>query len=383
MTKAYNTPEDFVADESFIRYCSHQNEKDVQFWENWISEHPDQQTNVDQAVHLIESLAVRPTYRSKVKEWEKLKKLSGQPTDLPVGKGSGDRVRRIWWTAAAVVTFLVITGLGIRLWSNMENPQLAYETGSGESKELVLPDQTKVWLNADSKLICASNFKQSDKRIVTLEGEAFFDVQKDAGRPFIIHTKALNIEVLGTSFNVRAYPRSTTTSTTLISGAIQVSLTAQPEKTFHLQPKEKFTIVNNKPNEVKNENTSSKAGQRLPEVRSLKPMIQVSQVRQDPLLENDEILETAWMDGKLAFRNENFEELALQLSHRYGVQFHFEMETLKRYQFTGIFTTETLPEALHALQLTSPSHPFSYRIEGRDVYILDTNNQHKVKTIKK
>ncbi len=379
MTKpSYNKPEDFAADESFVRYCFHQNEADVHLWESWIREHPDQQENIEQAIHLIESLAVKPSYHSKLREWKKLKdQTDGRVAHRSSAKGSRSRFKRAWQVAAAVVILLIITGILVRLLPINQTTQLVYQTGSGESKQILLPDQTSVWLNADSKLIYAKNFKQSVKRIVTLEGEAFFDVQKDPGRPFIIHTKALDIEVLGTTFNVRAYPRSATTSTTLISGAIQVRLTEQSEKAFRLKPKEKFTVIDNKPNQVKNENTSSKTDQKLPEVSSLKPIIRVSHVTTDPLLEDDQILETAWMNGKLAFRNENFDELALQLSHKYGVQFHFEMEALKSYQFTGIFTTETLEEAMHALQLTSSSHPFSYKIEGNNVFILQTINPHK------
>ena len=100
------------------------------------------------------------------------------------------------------------------------------------------------WLNADSKLTYDENFR-GDYREVSLEGEAFFDVVKDKTRPFIIHTKTLDIRVLGTAFNVSAYESEKNTETALFRGSVEVTLHNNPEKKIVLKPNEKL-MVNNK-----------------------------------------------------------------------------------------------------------------------------------------
>ncbi|MEP6750604.1 MAG: FecR family protein, partial [Bacteroidota bacterium] len=82
--------------------------------------------------------------------------------------------------------------------------QNTVSTRKGSKSNIQLPDGTMAWLNADSKLTYDESFS-GDFREVSLEGEAYFDVVKDKSRPFIIHTKTIDIKVLGTAFNVRAY----------------------------------------------------------------------------------------------------------------------------------------------------------------------------------
>jgi ferric-dicitrate binding protein FerR (iron transport regulator) len=94
----------------------------------------------------------------------------------------------------------------------------------------------------------------------------------------------------------------------------------------------------------------------------------VAPLQTDPLLDSGTV-ETAWMEGKLVFRNEPFDQLAQQMERKYNVHFHFAADQLKNYRFTGIFSTETVDQALHALQLTTPSDPFTYRVDGKMVFI--------------
>lgn len=369
MNQSYITPEDFVADESFIRFCFRENDEDVMFWENWIREHPEKKEIFRQAIHMAEILALKTTHSHKLKEWEKVRTHFNSPIN-PTVKTSRKKFLR-WWPAAAVLLLLVVAGTIYQSLNNKKTEQIVFRTGTGENRQVILPDQTKVWLNADSRLIYQKNFEQSAQRVVTLKGEAFFEVHKDAGHPFFVHAGEMNIKVLGTTFNVRAYPHSATHSATLISGAIQVNLLQQPDTIFHLRPKQKFTVVHHQYVEV---NYKKKKKQDIaenpPATAALKPVIRISEVEADPLLKNKAPLETAWMKGKLAFRNETFEALALQLTHKYGIQIHFNAELLKEYRFTGIFINESPEEVFRALQLASPSHPFTYRIEGKDVYIM-------------
>lgn len=91
----------------------------------------------------------------------------------------------------------------------------------GGQFQIVLPDGSRVWLNSTSKLRFPTAFHESS-RIVELEGQGYFEVSKDAQKPFIVQTRAANVEVLGTGFDVMAYPDEKTMNTTLVEGAVKV-----------------------------------------------------------------------------------------------------------------------------------------------------------------
>lgn len=126
------------------------------------------------------------------------------------------RIARI----AAAIALLLVSGSII--WNNFFNTPdyISLQTTSAETKELVLPDGSKVWLNENTELQYPNVFN-TDSRIVKLTGEAFFDVEKDQNRPFSIETKQNTIKVLGTSFNVKAVPDENTTSVFVRTGKVR------------------------------------------------------------------------------------------------------------------------------------------------------------------
>jgi transmembrane sensor len=227
----------------------------------------------------------------------------------------------------------------------------------GTRMRVTLPDGSNVWLNAGSELVYAHDFLQHTQREVQLRGEAYFDVVHQDQHPFIIHTSAIQIRVLGTVFDVRAYPDDETTEAVLIKGAIEVTLSGEPERRVILHPKEKI-VVSNKPGAAIQLDTLAEAAHATYAIVPVKPM------PHDTL-----IAEVSWIHNQLAFQQESFEALARQMERWYNVRIHFMDDAPKHYQFTGIFTTESLAEALHALQLASPHQPFTYRIDNQDVYI--------------
>ena len=101
-----------------------------------------------------------------------------------------------------------------------------------------MPDSSEVWLNAGSTILYPETFAK-DKRLVILNGEAYFSVQKDTASPFIVETSQLSVKVLGTKFNVKAYPNDEKITTTLTSGKVEVSVQSQPPRI--LKPNEQLT----------------------------------------------------------------------------------------------------------------------------------------------
>lgn len=129
------------------------------------------------------------------------------------------------WRLAAAVLVLAAGGLvmsRIFLPGSRNIPEKALLTGKGERKKIRLPDSTLVWLAPCSELKYPEQF-EGDQRIVQLSGEAFFEVSADAQHPFIIHTQSLTTKVLGTAFNIHAYPEDSLITVTLLNGSVMLN----------------------------------------------------------------------------------------------------------------------------------------------------------------
>ena len=166
----------------------------------------------------------------------------------------------------------------------------------------------------------------------------------------------MDIRVLGTQFNVKSYANDKLAEASLIHGSIEVSLKKKGFEKFVLKPNWKITVSNDSIAAVKN-----------PTV--VKPEIRESPIAIQPLNYNEKdsaIIETSWIENKLIFRAEPFEDIAIKLERWYGMEFRFEEPKLKSERLTGTFTTETLDSALHALQMTTA---FKYRIKDNTVFI--------------
>ncbi|TDW44587.1 FecR family protein [Flavobacterium sp. 270] len=133
-----------------------------------------------------------------------------------------------WMIAASI---LLLAGLGFFYISSSAVTTKQFVAGLGEHKKITLPDGTQIWLNAGSLLKYPSEFK-GDTREVYLSGEAFFDVAKDKKHPFIIHTNKMDTKVLGTSFNVQAYPEQATQEVSVLTGRVNVKSTVTEENVY-------------------------------------------------------------------------------------------------------------------------------------------------------
>nr|WP_068888152.1 FecR family protein [Pedobacter panaciterrae] len=142
---------------------------------------------------------------------------------------AGKTVLRIRTLISVAAALLIIGGVYFFKSDiiNAINPihQQEIFSSTGERKQLLLADGTKVWLSPNSKLNYPDKFK-GHERSVSLDGEAFFEVMHDASHPFIIKTGTVSTTVLGTSFNISAYPKHNTINVTLVTGKVAVALQA-------------------------------------------------------------------------------------------------------------------------------------------------------------
>ncbi|MBC9933409.1 FecR family protein [Chitinophaga qingshengii] len=221
------------------------------------------------------------------------------------------------------------------------------QTRNGSRSRATLPDGTEVWLNGGSRITYQRDMNNQQKREVFLSGEAYFKVAKDADNPFVVRTDRMAVNVLGTAFNVKAYPNEERSETSLISGAVEVVPADDQTQRVKLQPNQKFII-------------------RHTQDGNAKPTLGYSMEQVKMNGQDDLINETAWCDNVLVFDNENFAAVALKMERWFGVKIYLTDKKLKTYRFTGTFKNESLPQILEALKVTST---FRCEIKGNEVFI--------------
>lgn len=244
--------------------------------------------------------------------------------------------------ALGVISMLVVF---LALWQKKypkPNPTTQIVAGKGIRKKVVLPDGTLVWLNAGSTLSYKSNFNQQKLRKVFLIGEAFFDVTHRKAQPFIVNTEKISVKVLGTAFNIQAYPDEGKSEATLIRGSIELSLNDKSGEKVILNPSEKFAFTSEKKTMVINHVEPVKIGK------------------------EEYIEETSWKDNQLVFKNESLQELKPKLERWFNIEISIRSEQPKDYRFTGVFKNETINDALTAMQLIKP---FTFKLTAYDVTI--------------
>lgn len=229
-------------------------------------------------------------------------------------------------------------------------------TRNGNRTRIQLLDGSTVWLNAGSKLDYGKDFGGT-KREVYLTGEAFFDVAKNPEKPFIIHTNAIDVKVIGTQFNVKCYPSDKMVETSLIKGSVEVLVKNRGEK-WVLRPNEKLLVENiaYKPVQKTREATEPVKARQV--FVAIKPLTYQN---------NDSVaVEAAWVKNWLSFKDESFAEVAQKMERWYDVEFEFRNESVKELSMYGTFVNERLQQALEALEF---SFGIKYSIQGKKVII--------------
>jgi len=166
-------------------------------------------------------------------------------TELQVAHRSFN-VKRLLWQAASVAAILLI---GFFVLRPADNKQLIAEkhivsAPANRVISVVLPDGSKVWLNAGSVFKYPKSFTAKVREVELLEGRAFFDIKHMDDHPFVVKTKNLNVTVLGTSFDVRSYKREGTTKVSVVTGKVGITIPGQPAKPAIMLVAREEVIIN-------------------------------------------------------------------------------------------------------------------------------------------
>jgi transmembrane sensor len=211
--------------------------------------------------------------------------------------------RRTWLKAAAVAAFAVLSGTALYQFAVLEEAPVNYTASTSQQQFIRLPDGSTVLLNTGSTLNYAIAFDDKNTREVHLEGEAFFNISHDARRPFVVHTGTISTTVLGTAFNVKAYPGQADITVTVARGKVKVSnntevlgiITRDQQLTFHKQT-----------------------------LAAAQQVVKSSDV-------------TAWVTKDIYFEDVTMADAMLQLQERFGVTIRFDNAQTQACRFTATF----------------------------------------------
>lgn len=275
----------------------------------------------------------------QMKMWDQIKRTLPAEEQQIEPKSATLRKRIVQWAgAAAIALILISTGFYFINKDGVQHSQIV-SVDRGQKAKIELPDGTQIWLNSASSIIYAEDYNKKN-RTVKLDGEAYFDVAKDKNKPFIVDLGAMSVEVLGTTFNVKAYKEDSLYTTTLIEGAVRVANSSQ---TITMVPNEKV-VFNKKDNKMQKSETANAE------------------------------YSHSWYSNDLAFDQESLSEIAKTLERMYNVSIVFETDDIRKVRFSGRIKNNNLEGVL---QLISFVAPIKFAIDDSVVTIKKDPNNYK------
>lgn len=211
-----------------------------------------------------------------------------------------------------------------RIGTNQEISYTQISNTEKTTKEILLSDGTKVILNSNSSIKYPQKFARRNRTVI-LDGEAFFDVTRDAKKPFIVKTATIEIEVLGTSFNVMAFDNDAIVETTLFTGRVKISRknpSTNKTQSVILSPNHKATFYKS-------------------DERFVMDKVDVT-------------TSTAWQKGELVFENEMFDNVIIKLQRWYNVEITLSDDIKNKHRLTMSIDTESFDEVLNIIKKTLP-----------------------------
>ena len=240
-------------------------------------------------------------------------------------------------------------------------------TKAGEKTKVVLADSSVIWVNSCTKLRYPVDLKQS-KINFYLDGEAFFDLKKIPNRKITVHASSININVMGTAFNLKSYVNDNTIETTLVRGKIAIETSSDKGSTC----KPVLLLPNQSATYFKDHhliNVYEFKEKRVQKSKTIDELKNIADQDQSNLIVEESInpmSQIYWKEGKLIFEKETFESLAKKMERWYNVKINIESEKLRKARFSGTFDKESIDQAIKAL---SYPVPFSYLIIKDSVVI--------------
>jgi transmembrane sensor len=339
---------DLITHSGFRDWVQNPNEDNSYFWRKWIKEHPENVSDLQKAREFIERMHFRREELSTNELDDLLGKVianeaSSSHSLIKKPKSSGWSFFDQWFKVAAILIFSLVAAVVLKglvkevqekpmeakaEWITLKNPK-------GRKSKVTLSDGTQVNLNYESQLKFPKVF-EGNIRKVELIGEAFFEVVKNDTMPFVVQAGDLETEVLGTSFNIRAYGREQNAEVSLVTGKVKINYVNEPANKgiTHLSPGEQLRYDSN-------------SGQTVKSTFDLEEVI-------------------AWKEGIILFKDAGFEEFIDQLERWYGVDFQIYGTPSKKWKVNGRYENQKLDDILMGLNFV---YGLEYKIQGKNVIL--------------
>jgi transmembrane sensor len=245
-------------------------------------------------------------------------------------KSSISKIWKYWRNIAAILLIPLIAGNILYFIFMSEDISVAQEpiyneifATFGTRSAIKLSDGSLLWLNSGSSLKYPEKFI-GDNRKVFLSGEAYFEVESNPQKPFIVETSSVSVKATGTKFNISGYKSDKEIDVTLVSGKVEVSMTDDYNNQNKSELSENQHLSFNR-----NEGTSS-------------------------IITEDTYRYISWKDGKLIFRDEPLSYVVKKLGQIFNVDIELRGEELQNYTYRATFQNESLEEILKLLKISSP-----------------------------
>lgn len=372
---------DFLEDESFLRWLSNPTQEENDFWNGFLKDHPYKKTEIKEATLIFNLFYSKENKLALPEQYELWKRIQNESTTsrqvllLKFVKYAAVLVFAFFSGAISYYIYqhtttqnqfqlaeaipakgeaMIILSDGSKVPLDKQMSEIAYskngeqlivnndtikqKSGSqtesmnkviisyGKKSMIVLSDGTKVWLNAGSQLVYPAVFG-SKTRQVTLIGEAFFDVAKNPQNPFIVRASDVSVQVLGTRFDVSAYPEDKIIQTVLEEGKVNLKYSGKGilgrEYVVEMQPNQM----------VEYDKTSGDANSKMVDVAKY----------------------ISWKDGMLEFEKVNLGRALMQVERFYNVKIHLADPEIGTYKLSGKLDLKDEPEeVLNVIKLTVP-----------------------------
>jgi transmembrane sensor len=221
---------EFLEDDYFLQWATARDERNDSFWRTFLTEFPEQEATIREALTIVQVYRAQETFGNDGRidaVWNRIDESVSRHAIIPS--------RRKWnWYSGVAAAVLVACGIAIAAWYYTREQLTTVTTAYGEVKAVTLPDQSIVMLNGNSVLTYCDHWDPSEAREVWIRGEAYFDVKHintdtaniAPGERFVVHGSDMDIQVLGTSFNVKS--RRNKTNIALLTGKIEVTYRDAP-----------------------------------------------------------------------------------------------------------------------------------------------------------
>ena len=273
--------------------------------DNLIIKYLNGETSAEENIQIMKWIDEKPENLKEFKAFRKLHDLETWNPEIipPVEKSSHWKFPNYVLECIKIAAIFIITLAGLQFYNKYTQDETWQTIISplGQRTEVYLSDGTQVWLNSQTKLTYPTSFKEKSRK-VKLEGEAYFKVAKDKNYPFIVNAKNYDIKVLGTEFNVHAYPGDGIFKTSLIEGKVNIC-SEKTGESLYLTPNMQAITENGK--------------------------LVVSRIKSTSSF--------LWREGIISFDDNTLDELAQKLENYFNVNIIIENQANKKIKYTGKF----------------------------------------------